>query len=218
MSNGAFQLTQSELIEVRDCGQLFGEEAKAPIEKKPDMTGDAYEDFPEDAKEEFKGVEILKIAAELKDFGNKAFKSGDVNLGLDKYQKGLRYLNTNPDPADDDPEDLPAKLQHIRFALHSNSALLQNKLKAYNDAQRSIESATESEVSKIPKADLAKAYFRLATAFEGQKDTEEALKFCSEAAKLAPGDAGINSKIASLKKQEAEREKKQKAAYSKFFD
>ena len=218
MSKSGFQWTQNELIEVEDCGELSGEEAKAPIEKKPDMTGDAYEDFPEDAKDEFQGFEILKIATDLKDFGNKAFKSGNVNLGLEKYQKGLRYLNRNPDPADDGPEGLPAKLHHIRFTLHSNSSLLQNKLKSYSDAQRSIENAIESGVDTIPEADLAKAYFRLATALEGQKDGEEALKFYDRAAKLAPGDAGITKKLLSLKKEQAEREKKQKAAYSKFFD
>ena len=205
-----------ELISVQDCGQLTGDEANAPIEKKPDTTGDTYEDFPEDVKEEFKGMEILKIATELKDFGNKAFKSGDLNLALDKYQKGLRYLNIHPEPADGDPEDLPRQLTSIRFTLHSNSALLQNKLKAYDEAQKSASNALD--LHRIPEADRAKAHFRRATAYEGLKDSDEALKDYEQAAKLAPGDTAIKSQIAALKKKVVEQEKKQKAAYKKFFD
>ena len=199
----------------QDCGQLSGEEASAPIEKKPDTTGDTYEEFPEDVKDDFKGVEILKIATELKDFGNKAFKSGDIDVGLDKYQKGLRYLNTDPEPADDDPDDLPSKLTSIRFTLHSNSALLQNKLKAYDEAKKSASNALD--LANIPAADRAKAHFRRATACEGLKDGDEALKDYEQAAKLAPGDAAITSQLTALKKKIAAQEKKEKAAYSKFF-
>ena len=185
-------------------------------EKKPDATGDTYEDFPEDAGSDFKGPEILKIATGLKDFGNKAFKSGDVNLGLDKYQKGLRYLNAYPEAGDDDPEQLSSQLTSIRFTLHSNSALLQNKLNAYEEAQKSADYALDQK--KIPGSDRAKAYFRRATAREGLKDSDEALKDYKEAARLAPEDSGIKTHIASLEKKIAEQEKKQKAAYKKFFD
>ena len=199
-----------------DCGQLSAEEFSAVKEKKPDATGDIYEDFPEDAGTEFKGTEILKIATELKDFGNKAFKSGDVNLGLDKYQKGLRYLNAYPEAGDEDPEELSSQLTSIRFTLHSNSALLQNKLKAYEDAQKSADHALDQK--KTPGSDRAKAYFRRATAREGLKDTDEALKDYEQAAKLAPEDSAIKSHIVGLEKKIAEQEKKQKAAYKKFFD
>ncbi|KAK7879768.1 peptidyl-prolyl cis-trans isomerase cpr6, partial [Exophiala xenobiotica] len=60
--------------------------------------------------EEWKGSEIVKIATELKDMGNKAFKEGHVQLGLDKYQKALRYLREYPVTNDDDPKDLGAQL------------------------------------------------------------------------------------------------------------
>ena len=59
------------------------------------MTGDKYEDYPEDHPdhESFDGPKVLQIATDIKDYGNKAYKSGDLRLGLDKYLKGLRYLH-----------------------------------------------------------------------------------------------------------------------------
>ena len=197
-----------------DCGQLDGEEA--PAEKTTDSTGDPYEDFPEDQGEDLKGAEILKIASELKEYGNKAFKSGDLNLGLDKYQKGLRYLNEYPEVGDDDAPELAHQLTTIRFALHSNSALLQNKLKSFDDAKKSATNALE--LSRIPDADRAKAYYRRALAEIGLKDDEEAMKDLEAALKVAPGDAAITKELAAVKKKVAEQAKKEKQAYKKFFD
>ena len=182
----------------------------------PDSTGDPYEDFPEDQGEELKGSEILKIASDCKEFGNKAFKSNDLNLGLDKYQKGLRYLNEHPEATDQDPPDLSGKMTSLRFSLHSNSALLQIKLKAFDDAHKSASKALE--LSKIPEADRAKAYYRKGLASEGLKNEDQASKDYEEASKLAPSDPAITKQLTAVKKKAAEQAKKEKAAYKKFFD
>lgn len=198
-----------------DCGQLSGDETGTPSKKVPDSTGDPYEDFPEDHAGENKAPETCKIANELKDYGNKAFKSGDLNLALDKYQKGLRYLNEDPELEKDDPPELSKQLTAVRFTLHSNSALVQNKLKFYEEAQKSATMALEQE--GIPDSDRAKALYRKGMASQGVKDDDQAIKDLEEALKLAPGDAAITKELSAVKKKAAEQSKKEKAAYKKFF-
>ncbi|MCJ1423944.1 peptidyl-prolyl cis-trans isomerase cpr6 [Sticta canariensis] len=203
-------------VTIVDCGQLSGDEASKTGERVADSTGDPYEDFPEDQGGDFKGPEILKIAKELKEYGNKAFKAGDLNLALDKYQKGLRYLNEYSETLDEDPVELAQQLTTIRFSLHSNSALLQIKVKAFNDALKSASNAIELE--KIPDADRAKAYYRKALANGGLKDDDQAVEDLEEALKLAPNDAAIKKELGIVKKKRADQEKKEKAAYKRFFD
>ena len=202
-------------VTIIDCGEVSGDESVSET-KTADSTGDPYEDFPEDQGKDLKGQEIVKIASELKNFGNKAFKSGDLDLALDKYQKGLRYLNEYPEVTDDDPQELAKELTSTRFSLHSNSALLQIKLKQFEEAQKSASNALE--LSRIPEADRAKAYYRRGLANEGLKDDEEAMKDFESALKLAPGDASITRELGIVKKKTAEQAKKEKAAYKKFFD
>lgn len=202
-------------VTVTDCGEISGDENMS-ASKTADSTGDPYEDFPEDQSEDLKGQEIVKIASELKNLGNKAFKSGGFDLALDKYQKGLRYLNEHPEVTDDDPPELAKELTSIRFSMHSNSALLQIKLKQFEEAQKSASNALE--LSRIPEADRAKAYYRRGLANEGLKDDEEATKDFEQALKLAPGDAAITRELGIVKKKATEQAKKEKAAYKKFFD
>ena len=193
-------------------------EAEKVGKKEPDSTGDSYEDFPEDQGKDFKGPEVLQIASELKEFGNKAFKTGDLNLALSKYQKGLRYLNEYPEALPDDPAQLSKDMTHLRFTLHSNSALLQIKLKAFKEAQSSADNALELGEGVVPKQDRAKAFYRKALALLGLKDDEEAVKNLETAQKLAPGDVAITKELSAAKKKAAEQAKKEKAAYKKFFD
>ncbi|KAL8675906.1 MAG: hypothetical protein Q9186_007513 [Xanthomendoza sp. 1 TL-2023] len=203
-------------VTIADCGQLSGDDAATPSKKSPDSTGDPYEDFPEDQGKDLKAPETYKIANELKDIGNKAFKAGDLNLALDKYQKGLRYLNEDPEIEKDDPAELPKQLTAIRFTLHSNSALLQNKLKAYEEAHKSATNALELE--DVAGTDRAKVLYRKGVASQGLKDDEQAVKDFEEALKLAPGDAAITKELSAVRKKLAEQSKKEKAAYKKFFD
>ena len=186
--------------------------------KEPDSTGDLYEEFPEDQGEEFKGPQIAKIAKDLKEFGNKAFKTGDLNLALEKYQKGLRYLNEYPEALPEDPPELSKELTHLRFTLHSNSALLQIKLKSFEEAQSSADNALEIDGDVVPNQDRAKASYRKALALLGLKDEEEAVKILETAQKLAPGDVAISKELGAAKKKAAEHAKKEKAAYKRFFE
>jgi peptidyl-prolyl isomerase D len=201
-------------VTITDCGELTGDEALAASEKTPDSTGDPYEDFPEDQAGTPTAQEIVKIATDLKGYGNDAFKKGDLSLGLDKYQKGLRYLDENPS-LEDEPAETKQAFNALRFTLNSNSALLSNKLKDFSDGLRSASSALD--VAGITDAEKAKALFRRAVAEIGLKDEDAALKDLEEANKLVPGDAAVVKELALVKKAAAERAKKEKAAYSKFF-
>jgi peptidyl-prolyl isomerase D len=205
-------------VKVVDCGQLSGAAFSSATEKAADSTGDPYEDFPDDQGPDLKGSEYFKIASEIKDMGNKAFKAGDNEMGIEKYQKALRYLNEYPETNDSDPPELGGQMKQLKFTLHSNSALLANKSQRYQEAQKWAGFALEAAPSGAKDLDKGKAYYRRALARIGLKDDEGALEDLEQAAKLAPGDPGITNEKAKVKKRIAEREKKEKAAFKKFFD
>ncbi len=205
-------------VTVADCGQLEGTDFDSAVEKAPDATGDPYEDFPDDQGEDLKGEEYYKIAADLKDYGNKAFKAGDLDVGIEKYQKALRYLNEYPAANDIDPKDLQGKLDSLRFTLHSNSALLANKSKRYDEAQKWAGFAIDAIPKDARDADKAKVYYRRGQARVALKDIEQGLEDYEEAAKLAPDDAAIKNDLAKTKKTLQDSIKKEKASFKKYFD
>ena len=158
----------------------------------------------------------MKIATELKDMGNAAFKKQDLNLGIKKYQKSLRYLHEYPAPADNDPPELWKSLKALKITVYSNLALLQNKTNQYTEA---AESATKAlEIEGITEKDLAKVYFRRAQAKTGKKSEEDALADLTEAIKYAPGDAAIVNELNAVKKRVQARKEKEKKVYKNAFN
>jgi peptidyl-prolyl isomerase D len=201
-------------VVISDCGELTGDAAAAAETKAPDSLGDQYEDFPEDCAEPPDAATVLKVARDCKDFGNKAFKAGSISLGLEKYQKGLRYLNEDPDMADV-PEGVEDEMDGLRITLNSNSALLNIKLESWDEAARSATSALE--VKGIKDADKAKALYRRGLARRHLKDDESALEDLEAAHKLLPQDAAILNEMNTVRKKAADRAAKEKAAFKKFF-
>lgn len=202
---------------IADCGELSADEVIAAPIKAPDALGDKYEDYPEDEAEaeQLSAQKVLTIATDCKDFGNKAFKAGDFNTALDKYRKGLRYLNEEP-KTDDEPPETPAKLRALRAALNSNAALMSIKLGAWDDA---IHAATAAiDVEGVPDKDRAKALYRRGLARVRARDEDAARADLEAALKLAPEDAAVKTELAAVKKAAAARLAKEKAAYKKFFD
>ena len=205
---------------ILDCGELTDAAYTSATDKISDATGDPYEDYPEDQKtssdDEWDGATILKIATELKELGNKAFKEAHLELGLQKYQKAIRYLQEYPVPVDTDPKDLWPALNTLKISLYANSALLQNKLSLFTEA---AESATKAlEIEGISDKDKAKAYFRRAQAKVGKRGEDDALKDLNEAAKWAPGDAAIVRELEGVKKRVAARKEKERSAYKNAFN
>jgi len=203
-------------VVIADCGELSGEEALKADVKAPDAFGDEYEDFPEDdtTEQPISAARVLKIATDCKDFGNKAFKAGDLSNALDKYQKGLRYLNEDPE-LDNESAETKEKLEALRISLNSNSALMNLKQSNWEDTIRSADNALG--VASISDKDKAKALYRKGYAQVRTKDEEEALKTLEAAHKLAPEDAAVKFELAAVKKAAAARIAKEKAAYKKFF-
>lgn len=217
-TSGGDKPTRDVVIE--DCGELTGAAAEAldSETKTADAYGDTYEDFPEDAddQDQLDVDKILKIVADCKDFGNKAFKAGDIDVALDKYQKGLRYLNEEPD-LKDASDETKGKLAALRFSLNNNSAMMNLKLEAWEDAERAASSALAVSGSVVTDADKAKAHFRRGQALVKLKDEDEAIKAFEAAKKLAPNDAAITRELDAVKKAATARLAKEKAQYKKFF-
>jgi peptidyl-prolyl isomerase D len=205
-------------VTVAACGQLEGNDFDSATLKEPDATGDPYEDFPDDQGKDLSGMEYLKISTDLKEYGNKAFKAGDAEVGIDKYQKALRYLNEYPAANDSDPKDLQGHLDTLRFTLHSNSALLATKAKRYGEAEKWAGFGIDAIPNDAKATDKAKVYYRRGQARVFLKDLEAALSDFEEAAKLAPADAAIKNDLAKTKKTLNESLKKEKANFKKFFD
>lgn len=202
---------------IADCGELTGDEATAADTKQPDSTGDPFEDFPDDFpadQQPLPAKKILEIASACKDFGNKAFKTGDVALGLEKYEKGIRYLNEDPD-LDDEPPATKQSLDALRFSLNNNSALLYMKQESWADCIRSATSALA--VAGTSDADRAKAFYRRGYAHVRTKDEDSAVKDLESAHKLAPNDGVVANELNSVKAKASARAAKEKAAYKKFF-
>lgn len=147
--------------------------------------------------------------------GNDAFKKGELELGLSKYQKGLRYLHEYPEPLDNDPPETGAQLNTLKLTLHSNSALLQIKLKEFSDAEESASNALA--VPGIKDTEKGKALYRRALARKGSRNEDAAVADLQEALKSVPQDQAIKNELAAVKKAASDRAKKEKAAYSKFF-
>lgn len=88
-------------------------------EREADSTGDAYEDYPDDQKaegqEDFPAQEILKIATEVKGYGNSVIKT-DPRLAAKKYDKAIRYLHENPEISDSDPKDMQSQLDQLKIS------------------------------------------------------------------------------------------------------
>ncbi|KAI1207187.1 cyclophilin-like domain-containing protein [Annulohypoxylon truncatum] len=202
-----------------DCGELSASAAQVTDVKAPDAYGDQYEDFPEDeAEQPLTADHVLKVASDCKDFGNKAFKAGDLLGGIEKYQKGLRYLNEEPDvPEGGEGAETKKKLDNLRFSLNCNAALLNIKLEAWDEAARSAGQALEVKGEAVSDAERAKALYRRGVALVRLRDEDAALKDLEQAKKLVPGDAAVAKELEAVKKAAAARLAKEKAAYKKFF-
>jgi peptidyl-prolyl isomerase D len=210
-------------VQITGCGELKGADYDKAKDKEVDLTGDKYEDFPEDqGNGELSGLEILTIATDLKDLGNTAFKNSkgtdrkELALALKKYEKGLRYLGEYPDAGDESEKpEAAAQLSTLKFSLFNNAALMCIKL---SDWDNTIKHATSAlEVQGTSDESKGKAHFRRAEGHVGKRHEDEGLKDLEMAHKLVPADAGITRKLAEVKKKVAENRAKEKAKYSKAF-
>ena len=162
------------------------------------------------------GTEAYRIASDIKDYGNRAFKAGDIDLGVEKYQKAIRYLNEYAVTRhDDDPKELRDQLQSLRYTLLTNSALLQNKQGNFRDAEESSTKALAIE--ELTEVEKVKAYFNRGVAFQGLKDDAAALEDLEKAYSLVPSDTAVLKQLEVTRKKVADSQAKQKAKLKNFF-
>lgn len=199
--------TPEKPVVITNCGILDPSSPEVVAEE-----GDPYEDFPEDCDGDKSGASFLKIASELKQLGNQYFKSGNLDKGLEKYGKALRYLLDN---SEDDAKPIADEMRPLRISLNLNSALLHLKLKHYREAITS--STNVLDLGQLTDSDRAKAHYRRALGKAAVKDEEAALNDLEEAARLMPEDGEIKREAARVKKSMADRKLREKEAYKKMF-
>lgn len=206
-------------VVIADCGELSEAEYAALDEAGPaDAYGDQYQDYPDDLAEAPSASEVAKIAADCKNFGTAALKAGDLQAAIDKYEKGLRYLNEDPDLSKES-DSFKQDLDKLRFALNNNTAFVHLKLASWSDVVSSASSALSMKdpYGVVTAADRTKALYRRGVAHLNLRDEDSALEDLSEAYKLSPKDAGVVKEYTALKKKHDEKNKKLNAAYKKFF-
>ncbi|CAI4212232.1 unnamed protein product [Parascedosporium putredinis] len=206
-------------VVIADCGELSEAEYAALDEAGPaDAYGDQYQDYPDDLAEAPSASEVAKIAADCKNFGTAALKAGDLQAAIDKYEKGLRYLNEDPDLSKES-DSFKQDLDKLRFTLNNNTAFVHLKLASWSDVVSSASSALamKDPYGVVTAADRTKALYRRGVAHLNLRDDDSALEDLSEAYKLSPKDAGVIKEYTALKKKHDEKNKKLSAAYKKFF-
>jgi peptidyl-prolyl isomerase D len=205
-------------VTITDSGEIPAGEDIAQVASGPDAYGDAYEDYPDDVEEgtELDAKRVLQIASDCKGYGNAALKAGQLGAATEKYLKGLRYLNEDPELSNE-AKEVGEELAALRFALNNNAALVHTKKEAWADVITSATSALRVNSPAVKDQDRAKALYRRGVAYVRSKDDDTALGDLRQAAKLAPGDAAIVRELNAVKKRVEEKEKKQKDAIKKFF-
>ncbi|MBE3046877.1 peptidylprolyl isomerase [Candidatus Bathyarchaeota archaeon] len=206
-------------IVISGCGELSPDETlEASGSAGPDAYGDAYEDYPDDLDEDttLDAQTVLRIATDCKGFGNAALKAGAASSAVEKYQKGLRYLNEEPE-TDKETKEVVQALEALRFTLHNNSALVHTKSESWDDVVNSATSALAVKSEAVKDQDRAKALYRRGLAHVARKDDDAALEDFREAARLVPGDAAVARELGGVKRRVEGKEKKQKDAIKKFF-
>lgn len=199
-------------VVITDCGQIADSDFETSGQKLADKWGDAYEDFPGDVEVPPSMEDMFKAAGELKNIGNSIFKTGDLKVAVEKYQKSLRYVAEIPL---EQMPDQAKELNTMRFSLLANVSLCWNKLHNYEYGRDCARSALQ--VPDISDVEKGKAHYRQAKALVGLKDQEKAEEEFEAALKCVPEDAAIKKELAALKKAVAEHKKKEKATYSKAF-
>ncbi|ORY86417.1 cyclophilin-like domain-containing protein [Protomyces lactucae-debilis] len=197
-------------VKIIDCGVVD----ESNVSSSAADAEDPWEDYPDDHDGDRSGEAMFKIASDLKALGNKHFKEGNLEKGLEKYSKALRYLL---DINSDEAHTIKTQIRPLRTSLNLNSALLQLKLKRFKEAVQSATTVLESPAPELTDADRAKAYYRRALGRGGSKDEEGALEDLAEAGKLMPEDGEVKRETAKMKKAIAEKVQKQKQAYAKMF-
>jgi len=207
-------------IIIADCGVLSPEEL-AQYEGTRNDKEDPYEDYPTDQDSDTENPEVaLKIAKDVREYGNQLFKEGKAGEALQKYQKSIRYLDVHPVLPETSPPELQDSFNALLAPLLLNSALaaIRAQPQSSSNAIIAIANATRAlDKLELNNADKAKALYRRALAHAYMKTEENAEKDLVEASQLVPEDAAIAAELTKIRQQRKEKRQKEKQAYKKLF-
>mmetsp|Transcript_31436 Transcript_31436/g.74149 ORF Transcript_31436/g.74149 Transcript_31436/m.74149 type:complete len:351 (+) Transcript_31436:54-1106(+) len=180
-------------VVIRDCGEI-PEGADDGFYDPLLDPNDPFPDFPMDAAE---GTDMHKAAADIKVFGNEAFKAGDFKRAVDKYEKALLYIDQGGFAGEDSVKEQTLSCQ-------LNCAMCFLKLNNPENCRKKCNEALTLDANNV------KGLFRRGCAYllMGEPDKSEADLKTAEA--LSPEDAAIKKellKVAAYRKKQAGREK-----------
>ncbi|KAF9543868.1 hypothetical protein EC957_000402 [Mortierella hygrophila] len=150
----------------------------------------------------------LTLAKKKKDQGNALFKTGENGPAAQAYKDGADLLK---DLAGATPEQLH-EAGPLHLALLSNLAAAYLKLNENGKAAEACLQALEIQ------DDHVKVTYRLAQAYLGLSEFEDAKKIAQRGLEIAPGDATFTSLLNVIASKQTAFKKKEKAAYSKMFN
>ncbi|CAK9097024.1 unnamed protein product [Durusdinium trenchii] len=145
----------------------------------------------------------IEYATELeKSNGNAASREGD-------WKKAKRYWKNALKGAE--------KIQdaETEFRLHSNLALAYIKQKKIEKSLEHCEQALKERLKVAVSAELrGKVHYRRAEAFEAAGEVSKAIAACKLSLEVHPENVDVRKKLSSLKAQEADQRKREKALFS----
>ncbi|CAF0704130.1 unnamed protein product [Brachionus calyciflorus] len=163
----------------------------------------------EKAKESWQlnGKEKIEQSELLKNKGTDLFKQGKYELALKKYKKIVDFLQNEVYDLEED-KTTSSKLQ---LAANLNIAACYLKIKDYRQALEACQKAIELDAKN------EKGLFRMAQAYYGLSEFQDAIKYFNQVAEINP-DNKEAVHYANLSKQKIkEAHEKEKALYSKMF-
>ncbi|KAH9848131.1 peptidyl-prolyl cis-trans isomerase Cpr7 [Lenzites betulinus] len=207
---------------VADCGALSPDDPSLVEPAAAD--GDVYEDYPED-QDPVDGHDVLespetalKIAAAVREVGNKLFKEGKHEDALHKYQKAIRYLDFHLDLPEDKPPELKDSLQALLAPLLLNSALAALRAGGAANARLALRVTDRALASlDLNNADKAKALYREALAHTVLKEDDEAEEALVKAHALVKEDKAISAELEKVRGRLRGKREKEKAQFKKMF-
>ena len=169
---------------------------------------DPYPGFPGDYSDQQLSA-LLAVSAKVRELGNALFKEGKWEEASRKYDKAVRYAESEDFPATDEENDMH-KVRNLSLLNRAACALKLGRFEqARDDCRTVLQTAGEEENGK--------ARLRLGQALCGLKEDEEGLKELDRAQKALPADKSIAALITATKKRMVEDKKKQAAVWSKMF-
>jgi peptidyl-prolyl isomerase D len=192
-------------IVISDCGVLEdGQDDGVPTVVSED--GDKYPDFVEESGL-VKHDDLIKAAGEIRKLGNDYFVKKDFAIGLEKYEKALRYVDSSEFAG---PEKKLLETEGV--IILGNIAATQLQLRRYLGCVATCKEILDTD----PKN--SKAYQRRAQAYLELNDLDLAKSDCHKALQYDAENKIAKSTLEMISKRQIEFDQKEKKKYSKMFE